>query len=277
MNASRGSLAIILGVIAAGAASLRAQAVPAAEPVPLAPPAAAAAVTAGATYVSTYLFRGLYLGGQSAQPSLELDYGGLALGVWESSPVDRANRVPGQSDPEIDPYGSYLFDLGKGIGIQPGFTWYTYPKAPLDQGFYRMTFEPNVALSATVAGVKLTPKVYDDTVLRTATGELNAGYALPLKSIGSELDLSGTAGTYHGTRVLNTGDRAGAAATSSWGNYWLLGASLPFTLSTHLKLVAGWAYTRGAAAYLRIGAGAKAANPAAAGRGVASLGLSWTF
>ena len=62
-----------------------------------------------------------------------------------------SDKVPGQSDPEIDPYGSYTINLGGALDVQPGFTVYTYPRAPLDQGFYHATFEPNLAVNYTRA------------------------------------------------------------------------------------------------------------------------------
>ena len=45
--------------------------------------------------------------------------------MWSNLPI--ADKVPGQSDPEIDPYGSYTFTLSDSLKLQPGFTWYNYP------------------------------------------------------------------------------------------------------------------------------------------------------
>ena len=69
---------------------------------PAAAPAAAPSVTTVFTtsVVSQYMFRGTRLGGPSLQPSLEVDSGNLALGIWASTPL--ADKVPGQSDPELD-------------------------------------------------------------------------------------------------------------------------------------------------------------------------------
>ncbi len=191
------------------------------------------------------MFRGQRLGGQSFEPSLEADYGNWAIGVWANDPISNGDKVPGQSDPEIDPYGSYTFNINDSLSIQPGFTWYTYVKAPTDQGYYRMTFEPNIALNYTVEGVKLTPKFYYDVILHTQTYEFDAAYTVPLKSIGSEFDFLGTVGTYFGTDVVNTGGVANAPDTKAWGNYWLAGVSMPFTISSVFKLSVGWAYTDG--------------------------------
>ena len=159
------SLLFLLGACVAGALPLRAQTdaattTPPAAPAPAAVPAAAPAapavsVTLTPSYVSQYMFRGQRLGGQSFEPSVEADTGNWALGVWSNLPL--ANRVPGQSNPEIDPYGSYTWNLGDSLSLQPGFTIYTYAKAPTDQGFFRSTYEPNFAVNYTIDGFKLTP------------------------------------------------------------------------------------------------------------------------
>ena len=277
-------LALLLGVITAGSVSMHAQS--AATPAPAAPAAAAAPAapappslswTLTPTYVSSYMFRGQRLGGQSFEPSLEADYGNLAIGVWSNDPVNNKAKVPGQSDPEIDPYGSYTFNINDSLSIQPGFTWYTYVRAPLDQGYYRMTFEPNIALNYTVNGVKLTPKLYYDVILKEATYEFDAAYTVPLKSIGSEFDFAGTVGAYNGTDVVNNGNAVNAPKTKAKGNYWLLGVSMPFNLSSSVKLVVGWSYTQGGGATVQTGNYPSQPNTEAVGRGVASVALAFTF
>lgn len=44
-------------------------------------------VSVGADVVSSYIWRGQYLGAASVQPSLGLSYGGLSFGVWGSSDI----------------------------------------------------------------------------------------------------------------------------------------------------------------------------------------------
>jgi uncharacterized protein (TIGR02001 family) len=227
--------------------------------------------TVSPSYVSQYMFRGERLGGPAFQPSLEADFGGWALGVWNSDPL--AGRVPGQSNPEIDPYGSYTIKLGENLSLQPGFTWYTYPRAPLDQGYFRSTFEPSLALNWTAAGVTLTPKVYYDVILRGPTGELNGAYAVPLKSIGSELDFAATIGSY----VLADSVNRASPRVKSGGNYWLVGVTLPWTLPGRFTIKVGWAYTRGTGAYLESAGSPRTGNALEAGRGVATVTLNVTF
>ena len=180
------------GALVAGTASSLAQtSAPA-----MAPAAPAITWTATASVVSQYMFRGLRLSDGGLQPSVEMGAGNLVLGAWANVPFD-GDKVPDSSDPEIDLYGSYAFALEDGITLAPGFTSYHFPKAPTDAGFYRSTFEPNIALSWTMAdGVKITPKIYYDLVLKGPTYEVTALYALPLKDIGSELDFTATYGGY---------------------------------------------------------------------------------
>jgi hypothetical protein len=119
------------------------------------------------------MFRGARLGGPSFEPTIEYDYGALAVGIWANYPM--RDKVAGQSDPEIDPYGSYTFELTKELSIQPGFTFYNYPDADKSAGFYKSTFEPSVALNwAPAEGLKLQPKLYQDVVLKQTTLEFNA-------------------------------------------------------------------------------------------------------
>jgi len=223
------------------------------------------------------MFRGQRLGGNSFEPSISGSYGNWTVGVWANDPISNSDKVPGQSDPEIDPSGSYTFTLSDSVTLQPGFTWYTYCRAPTNEGYYRMTFEPNIALNYTVDGVTLTPKFYYDVVLDTATYEFDAAYTIPLKSISSEFDLTGTVGAYDGTNVANTDGVANAPKTTAKGNYWLLGVSMPFTLNSATKLLVGWSYTEGGSATLQTGNSPSQVNTEAVGRGFATVGLAITF
>jgi hypothetical protein len=269
---NRKSLLVLLGGLAAGAINANAQtAAPAAQVPAPAPSEPALSLVLTPSYVSQYMFRGQRLGGQSFEPSVEADYGNWALGVWSNFPL--ADRVPGQSDPEIDPYGSYTYSVNDSLSLQPGFTVYTYANAPTDQGFYRSTFEPNFAVNYTVGGVKFTPKLYYDVVLKGLTSELSAGYAVPLKELGSELDFAGTIGNYFLHDAVNYSD----PRTKSVGNYWLLGVSAPFTINKATKLTVGWAYTEGVGAYSKQGTFPRVDNAQAVGRGVASASLAYTF
>jgi uncharacterized protein (TIGR02001 family) len=252
----------------AGALSLAIAQTPA--PAPAAP---SASVVVMPSVVSQYMFRGVRLGGPSLQTSIEYDSGPAALGVWSSLPLK--DRVPGQSNPEIDPYGSYKFDVIKDtLTVQPGFTAYTYVKAHTNNGFYKFTFEPNLAVNYTVGALTLTPKLYYDLVLKGPTAELNAAYTIPLKDLGTELDFAGSLGTYEWGKA--------AAKTSpdvkNWGNYWQAGVSLPFQIVKDTqKLTIGFSYTRGTGNILKQGAYPQSVNSAAVGRGVGMICYAITF
>lgn len=224
------------------------------------------------SYVSQYMFRGTRLGGQSFQPSLEYDRGALAVGVWSNFPM--ADRVPGQSDPEFDFYGSYTFNVNASTTVVPGFTAYTYPDADKSAGFYKATFEPSLALNYTTPfGLKLTPKLYYDVVLAGPTAELTGSYALPLTSIGSELDFTATIGDF----IWKSYAENTTPDIKNWGEYWLIGVSAPFQLTTKSKLTIGLAYTKGWGNYLKQPGSAAVQNPAAVEKVVFSLSYAYTF
>jgi len=285
MKNTRLSLILGLAAAAAGAVTVSAQTTtpppaaatpPAAAPAPAAADAApSASVTFTPAFATQYMFRGSRLDGPSLEPTIEYDNGNFALGVWSNIPL--ADKVPGQSDPEIDPYGSYKFEVIKDtLSIQPGFTLYTYPNAVRANGFYKLTFEPNVALNYSVAGFTLSPKVYYDMVLKGATWEFNAAYTVPLKDAGTELDFAGTIGTY----LLTDAVPDVTPEVKTWANYYLIGVSMPFSFGkdgSAGKLVIGLAYTKGSDSYFKQGTDPKVINSGAVGRGVATISYAFTF
>jgi uncharacterized protein (TIGR02001 family) len=274
-------LSFLLGLTAAGAISASAQTTtpapaPAAAATPAPAPAPADAPSSSWTFTpafaSQYMFRGSRLSGPSFEPTIEFDSGNLAVGVWSNFPIK--DKVEGQSDPEIDFYGSYKLEMVKDtLYFVPGYTLYTYVNAKKENGFYQVTFEPNIALSYTVAGVTLTPKVYYDFVLKGPTWEFNAAYAVPLKDAGTELDFLGTLGTYKLTSAIPDV----SPEVKTWGNYWLVGVSMPFAIGKSGKLTVGWAYTKGSDSFFKQGTDPKVINSGAVGRGVVTIGYGMTF
>lgn len=259
----------LLSALIVGALSLSAQ-TNASMPAP-APAAPSVAVTVTPAFVSQYMFRGQRLGGLSFQPVVEATYGNFGAGVWSNIPI--SDKVAGVSDPEIDPYAYYTFTLSDSLSIVPGVTLYTYPNASTNNGFYRSTFEPSVALNYTINGLKLTPKLYYDFNLKGPTLELTAFYAVPLKDMGTELDFSATYGTYKWDEYA----KDSIPSTKAWGDYWSLGVALPFQLNPQSKLVVGFAYTKGDSAYVKVGSRPKFSNTTAVGRGVVSVSYSYSF
>jgi uncharacterized protein (TIGR02001 family) len=221
--------------------------------------------------VSQYMFRGVRLGGPAFQPSVEYDCGNLAVGVWASTPL--RDKVPNQSDPEIDPYGSYTFNVNDNFSIAPGVTLYTYPRTDVSQGFYRATFEPNLAVNYTVSGVKFTPKIYYDVILKGPTYELTAAFTVPLKDLGSELDFTVVGGTYKWTDAA----RNASPALTNYGDYYLGGVSMPFQFNKESKLALGVAYTKGTGNYFKPSGSPRSLNTAAVGRGVGTLTYTYAF
>src|SRR5688572_22281557 len=88
---------LLAAFLATCGAGVRAQTPPAAPTT-----APSVSVTAIASVASNYMFRGQRLQGPSFQPTVEMAAGNLTLGVWGNFPLE--DKVPGSSDPEIDPY-----------------------------------------------------------------------------------------------------------------------------------------------------------------------------
>jgi uncharacterized protein (TIGR02001 family) len=275
-------IAILLSACTAGVLQIHAQtaaatpapamATAAAPAAPTPPPAPAWAFSVSPTYVSQYMFRGVRLGKDSVQGAIDATYGNWDMGLWASNPIGK-DKVPGQSQPEVDPYASYTYALNDSWSLQPGITVYTYTKAPTNQGYYHSTVEPNLAANYTVGNLKLTPKVYYDVVLKGPTYEFNAAYTVPLKDWGTELDFAGQAGYYDQYDTVN-GARPDVRA---YGNYWLLGVSAPYQLTKEVKLTVGYAYTQGGSAYFKQNGFRKVKNGAAQGKPVYSVGLTWAW
>lgn len=271
MNTTKLAL-LLTGLATISPALSQAQtATPAPAPAPVAEAPSASWILTP-SFASQYMFRGVRLGGPSFQPSLEFDYGSLAVGVWSNFPMK--DRVPGQSDPEFDVYGSYTFTvIPDQLTLVPGFTWYNYPDADKANGFYKGTFEPSLAANYTIGMVKLTPKVYYDVVLDGATYELTATLAVPLKDLGTELDFTGTVGTFKWDNAIENA----SPDIKNWGDYWLVGVAMPFQITPSSKLTLGVAYTKGSGNYLKQGTDPRLANTAAVGRTVATVSYAWTF
>ncbi len=228
-------------------------------------------VSAAPVVVSQYMFRGERLGGPAFQPAVEATAGSLTLGLWGSFPL--ADRVPGQSDPELDPYGSYTLAFTDTFNVAPGFTWYTFPRADPGRGFYKSRFEPNLAANYTVRGFRFTPKVCYDFARQGPTYELSVAFAVPLTDLGTELDWNAAVGTF----IYRDAVDGAEPRVKNWGDYYSVGVTAPFALSQASRVVLGLAYTRGTGNYLKAGAAPKVANAAAVGRAVVTIGYSHTF
>lgn len=273
---------LLLSALTLGALSALAQ-TPATPP-PTAPATPVVEAAPSASWVFTpavasqYMFRGVRLGGPSFEPSIEYDSGNLAVGVWSNFPI--TDKVVGQSDPEFDFYGSYTIEAIKDtLTWVPGVTIYTYPNATRANGFYTASFEPNLAINYSVAGWKFTPKIYYDFVLKGPTLEFTAAYTVPLKDLSTELDFTGTIGTYKWTSAApdQVNSLSQPADVKNYGNYYLVGVALPFQVTKDSKLTIGFAYTEGSDNFIKVGTDGQFANTAAVGRGVVTVSYGITF
>ena len=246
-------------------------------PAQTAPPIPSPAETTPAVWVLTssvvsqYMFRGTRLGGPAFQPSLEYDAGSLGLGIFVNAPIK--DKVSGQSDPEVDYYGFYAVAVAKNLSVVPGITCYTMPRAKKNNGFYPATFEPNIALTYSLGQLSITPKFYYDLILKGPTAELTAAAAIPLKNLGTELDFTVSTGTF----IYKNYVAESTPHTKNWGDYYLVGVSLPYQVGKNSKLSISCTYTKGLNNYLKQGTDGKTRNSAALGRGVISLNYIVSF
>lgn len=221
-------------------------------------------------FASQYLFRGTKIAGPSFQPSLDYSAGPLGFGVWGSAAL--SDREPGDSDPEIDFYGSYEFSNDAGtFSVVPGFWLYTYPDADRSNGYYRLTFEPNVAVNVDIRGIRFTPRYYYDVTLEGATYELSAAFAVALKSLGTTVEFLATAGTFKWDSVT----AEASPDEKNWGDYWLVGVSVPVQIGARSAITLGVTYSEGRNNFYKQGTDPKYEN-ADAGRH-AAVTLSYTL
>ena len=225
--------------------------------------------TLSTSFVSQYMFRGVRLGGASSQSYVESSYKNFTVGGWVNVPV--IDKVIGVSDPELDVYASYAFNVC-GVGISPGVTTYICPNASTSDGSYICTVEPNLSLSYTIKGITLNPKMYYDIMMQGFTFEFNSAYSVPLNYFHTELDFVGTIGGYQWNNSVKNAN----PKVMNHGNYYLIGVNMPFNLNEHWKLVPSVAYTDSINNYFK-SAGIKSNNDAAVGRVVAGIALSYSF
>jgi uncharacterized protein (TIGR02001 family) len=181
-------------------------------------------VTLDLTYVTDYVFRGATLAGASFQPSVEAAYGDFYAGVWHSDAISGTNTA-GIGDSETDFYAGYGFAVTEKISIDVGATRYVY-----SGGSSGDTTEAYAGLSFDVL---LSPSVYYyyDFDLEISSYIGSIGYSLPVESIGTSLDFSGSVG-YIQRSGLNGDDYT----------YGSVGVSVPYKLSDTATLTAGVQY-----------------------------------
>jgi uncharacterized protein (TIGR02001 family) len=211
--------ALVLAALVSGVSAHATEAAPAAE-------ASSLSVTVDVTYVSDYVFRGAKAASDSIQPSVEAAYGDFYAGVWYSDDVGASAAVSS----ETDVYAGYGFDVTDIISMDVGVTRYLYDgKSGID------TTEVFVGAAADVL---LSPSfyVYYDFDRETFTYEASVGYSIAIDAIKSSLDLSAKAG------YVDTSDKLKAALAEDNYIYYVVGASIPYSLSETATLTVGVDY-----------------------------------
>lgn len=223
------------------------------------------------TVVSDYFFRGVRLAGPSLQPALEFSRDAWSCGAWSNVALSDTGKP---SNPEIDLYGAFRARTGsENVELVPGFTLYAYPRAQRSDGIYRTTFEPNLAANIDVHGLRLTPKIYYDLTLEGATYEFSAALAIALKSMGTELDLNASVGTFRLNSVTPDAD----PREKNWGDYFTVNASVPYRVSANGTVSLSIGYSSGTNNYFKQAGLPRSRNPDARSRAVVSLGYSFTL
>jgi uncharacterized protein (TIGR02001 family) len=179
-------------------------------------------VTLDLTYVTDYVFRGATLAGASFQPSVEAAYGDFYTGVWHSNAISGTNAG---FDSETDFYAGYGFAVTEKISLDVGATRYVY-----SGGSSGDTTEAYAGVSFDVL---LSPSVYyyHDFDLEISSYIGSIGYSLPIESIGTSLDFSGSIGYIQRSGLI--GDDY---------TYGSVGVSVPYKLSETATLTAGVQY-----------------------------------
>ena len=230
-------------------------------------------ITVAPSFASTYMFRGMRLGGTSFQPTVEYSKGPLTLGLFGNMPVsDRFSGDP--VDPEIDIYASYDWEVVPEVfTIRPGIAVYTYPNADKEEGFYKAQYEPYVCFAYTVHDMTLSLNLYYDLVLKGPTYEIEADYAIPIKPFNFDIELSALIGKYDWSDY----EAETPSKIRAYGTYWQIGAAVPFEFSSRSKFIVGWYYAKGANSYIQVKNEFKEPNLDAVGRGVFNVSYSRTF
>jgi len=130
----------------------------------------------------------------------------------------------------------------------------------------------SIAVNYTIAGVKLTPKLYYDVNLDGPTAEFSAAFTLPLKDLArSSISAAPMANTCRRTSCTNRSPPRKRGVPTGRSRHRSLSAY------ENSKVVVGFAYAKGEDSFVKQGSAPKVANPLAMGRGVVSLSYAWTY
>jgi len=183
------------------------------------------AVTAEFPYVSKYVFRGVKIARDSFQPSVEVSSGEFYGGIWSNVPLRKEHD--GGVSKEIDLYAGYTPKLTENLSADVGLTYYWYPRV---DGSDNDSLEVFGGLNLTLGNFTPSVYLYRDLDLDTTTLQTALGYSVPLKSLGTSLDLNVTFGSVfpdHAEKYC----------------YYSAGVNVPYKLSDAVKLNFGLTYT----------------------------------
>ena len=212
------TITLCVALFAAGSALTAQEATPTTE--------SAYAVTVDFPFVTKYVFRGVTLSRESLQPSLEVASGDFYAGLWNNTPLH--NEHDGDASKELDLYVGWTPKITETLKADIGATYYAYPS--IADGLNDDSFEVFVGLNWALGN--FTPGVYlfRDIDLNVWTLQASVGYSIPLKTLGTSLDLNATVGA--------VSPHSGEAY-----NYYSAGVNLPVKLSDVVKLNFGVIYT----------------------------------
>jgi uncharacterized protein (TIGR02001 family) len=191
----------------------------------------ALSVTVDQTIVNEYIFRGAAFSDFTFHPSIEAKYGDAYVGAWGAFEGNDSGSGASSNYKELDLYAGYGFALADGWSLDIGATSYQYLGGNTNNA---QSFEPYIGVSGTVAGLTTTAYLYHDLDVGTYTAQTSVGYSIPLESIGTSLDLTGTLGY----QVVG-GDESDVVGASDSYFYYSIGAAIPYKLAENATLTAG--------------------------------------
>jgi hypothetical protein len=120
--------------------------------------------SAGAGFVSSYVWRGLYLSNAAVQPTLTFSSGGFSAGAWGSASFDGAL--------EADLFANYTF----GFGLTLGVTDYYFPSIEGGNDYFDLSKETGSHIFELNGGYKIAGlSLAANYVLNEAGGAGSAG------------------------------------------------------------------------------------------------------
>jgi len=187
-------------------------------------------VTADVTFVSKYVFRGVWQQDASLQPSIEFAAGGFTAGFWSAQALKDRDAAWSKGT-ELNFYGGYEFSLPNDFALSVGVTSYQFPKNRPSLGELSNTFEGSIGISGAVGPVSLGATYFHDWDLDADTFEFGVSFGNEINSTVSYE----ASGTYGLARYDGGGDY----------DYYSVGLTFSFKLNDRFTLSTGghWADT----------------------------------